>query len=356
MQTDDIGGARREAGNLVDIERRGVGGEDRTGFRHRIELPEDLFFDAHVFEHRLDDEVDVAEVRVGERRLEQRHARLELGRIELAFLDLTLVGLTDAGDALVERLLTDFQQSNGDTGVEEIDGDPRAHGAGTDHCDRRDAARLDARGQTGDTPRGALGEEHMAKGSRHRAVHQLLEQTTLLGEACVDGACRAVLHRIDDRERRRIFFEGGLGGVARKLAERLQVRFFHLAVPCARQRLALAQRGRRGLGDGDRRIEQIGLDHFVEQRRLREQGDRQRLARQHHVECALDADQTGQTLRTARTRQQAELHLRQADPGAGERNAMVAAHRELETAAERHAFDRGDHRLVEIIEQGVEGP
>ena len=196
----------------------------------------------------------------------------------------------------------------------------------------------------------------MPKGGRYRAVHQLLEQTTLLGETGVDGACRTVLHRIDDRDRRRVFLEGGLGGVSRELAERLQIRFLHLAVPCARQRLALAQRGRRGLGDGDRRTDQVGLDHFVEQRRLGEQGDRQRFARQHHVECALDADQTGQTLRTAGTRQQAELHLRQTDPGGGERDAMVAAHRELETAAERHAFDRSDHRLVEIVEQGVEGP
>src|SRR5205085_11980097 len=55
------GGAR---GDGVDIESRGVGGEDRVRRRHPIEPPEYLLLDPEVLVHRLDDDV-----RAGERRV-----------------------------------------------------------------------------------------------------------------------------------------------------------------------------------------------------------------------------------------------------------------------------------------------
>ncbi len=70
QQAHDIGGAeevqshdiRRAAGelrDLVDIESRGVGGQDRAGFGNRVELAEHLFLDTHFLEHGLDDEIRV---------------------------------------------------------------------------------------------------------------------------------------------------------------------------------------------------------------------------------------------------------------------------------------------------------
>ena len=47
-------------GDLVDVERRGVGGEHGAGLGDRVELGEDLLLDRHLLEHRLDDDVGVA--------------------------------------------------------------------------------------------------------------------------------------------------------------------------------------------------------------------------------------------------------------------------------------------------------
>jgi hypothetical protein len=52
-------------GDLVHVERRGIGGEHRVGLREAVELGEDLLFDGHLLEHRLDDDVSRAGVPAG---------------------------------------------------------------------------------------------------------------------------------------------------------------------------------------------------------------------------------------------------------------------------------------------------
>ena len=56
-----------DGGDLVDVERRGVGGEDRARLRDPVEVGEDALLQRHLLEHRLDDEVGIGE-------------RLEVGR------------------------------------------------------------------------------------------------------------------------------------------------------------------------------------------------------------------------------------------------------------------------------------
>jgi hypothetical protein len=46
----------------------------------------------------------------------------------------------------------------------------------------------------------------------------------------------------------------------------------------------------------------------------------------------------------------AERDLRQLHPGALQRDDAVAAHRQLEAAAQRHAVQRGDHRLLHRVQ------
>ena len=60
----------------------------------------------------------------------------------------------------------------------------------------------------------------------------------------------------------------------------------------------------------------------------------------------LDPDQSRQALRPARTGQEAELDLREAEFGIGAGNAIVRAHGELEPAAKTGAGDRRDDRLA----------
>ena len=59
----------------------------------------------------------------------------------------------------------------------------------------------------------------------------------------------------------------------------------------------------------------------------------------------LEAHEARKTLRAAGARDQAELHFGEGDLRVGQRDAIVAAERELEATAHAGAADRGDHRL-----------
>jgi hypothetical protein len=76
-----------------------------------------------------------------------------------------------------------------------------------------------------------------------------------------------------------------------------------------------------------------------------------RRAADDHVERLGRTDHARQPLGAAGTRQQAEVHLGQADQGAGRADPVVAAERELVAAAERQARDSGDDRLVRAFDQ-----
>ncbi len=58
-----------------------------------------------------------------------------------------------------------------------------------------------------------------------------------------------------------------------------------------------------------------------------------------------------QSLRAARPGKQSELHLRQPEFGRLHRHPVVARERDLETAAERGAVNRRDHRLRRVLDQ-----
>ncbi len=102
----------------------------------------------------------------------------------------------------------------------------------------------------------------------------------------------------------------------------------------------------------DRGIERIALDDFVE--------DAQFLGLVHLDVAPLSMNSSaacapirrGKTLRSAGTRQQAELDLGQADFRFGRRDAIVAREREFEAAAERVAFDRGDVDFLALLDRG----
>ena len=69
------------------------------------------------------------------------------------------------------------------------------------------------------------------------------------------------------------------------------------------------------------------------------------IAAQHALERRRGADEPRQALRAARSRQQAEAYLRQAEGDIRRGHAVVARERELEAAAEHRAVQCRDHRL-----------
>ena len=79
--------------------------------------------------------------------------------------------------------------------------------------------------------------------------------------------------------------------------------------------------------------------------------DRRRVAGDDELQRPFRPDQARQALRAAGARQEAELDLGQADAGAGRGDAVMAAERELEAAAERRAVDRRDDRLADALDR-----
>ena len=105
---DDLLRAGRDGGDLVDVERRRVGGQNGIGPRDAVELGEDLLLELHAFEDGLDDDVGFGKPVVGQRGLDQRQPLVHLGLRELALLDRGGVVLGDGRQAAVEGLLRDL--------------------------------------------------------------------------------------------------------------------------------------------------------------------------------------------------------------------------------------------------------
>src|SRR5881409_1265422 len=61
VHADDALRPRGRPRDLVDVERRGVGGEHRVGLADLVELREDVFFNRHLLEDRLDHDVGVGD-------------------------------------------------------------------------------------------------------------------------------------------------------------------------------------------------------------------------------------------------------------------------------------------------------
>ncbi len=188
-----------DGGDLVDVEGGGVGGDDGAGLGDLVELGEDLLLQRHVLEHRLDDEVGLAEILELQRRGELRHALLGLRLGGAAALHVGIERVLDAGDALVEGLLRGLDDGEREAGVEEGKADAGAHGAGTEDADRLHVAQLGVGADAGQVGRLPLGEEGILQRPGVGAHHRLADQRPLARETLLERQRGGRLHRIDRR-------------------------------------------------------------------------------------------------------------------------------------------------------------
>ena len=134
MQADDVFRALGEAGDLVQVQGGGVGGENGAGFADFVQLFEHRLLYAHFFEHGFDDQIDIAQVVIGQRWGDQCHLGFGIVFAHAAFLDPAFVDFLDGSHATVQAFLFHFDQGDRDVGVQEIDADAGTHGAATDHA------------------------------------------------------------------------------------------------------------------------------------------------------------------------------------------------------------------------------
>jgi hypothetical protein len=310
VHADDVLRALRGRGDPVHVERGGVGGEDRAGLGHAVELAEHFLLDAHLLEDGLDDEVGVLEVLVGERGLEERHALAHLRLGEPPLLHRALVVLADGGEPAVERLLLRLQDGHGDARVEEVHRDAATHGARADHAHLRDGAARRVLGHVGNLRGRALAEERVAQGPRFRAVHEVDEKLALDADALVERLVDGRRHRLDAFQRRGKVLHHGAHAVLREGQERLGIVVLHFPVAKLRERALF--RGHL-LREGHGALDEVALDDLVQKPRLGELLRGHGVAGDDHVERHFEADGPRQALRAARPGQQADLHFRQRD-------------------------------------------
>ncbi len=88
---------------------------------------------------------------------------------------------------------------------------------------------------------------------------------------------------------------------------------------------------------------------FVDQTHVETLLGRHVLSARHHLQCLLNTGDAGQTLRSACTRKQADVHFRQTAFRARHGDAVMRAQRHFQTAAQRRAVDRSDNGLRRLL-------
>ncbi len=135
--------ARTAAGlrELVDVQRRGVRGQDAGRLRDPRQLRERRLLQIHVLEHGFDDDVGLIEAVVGGGRRDERHrARHGVGG-HAALRHGRFVILADGRHAALHRGIVHVLQQHGNAGVGVGHGNAAAHRARADHGRARDRHR-----------------------------------------------------------------------------------------------------------------------------------------------------------------------------------------------------------------------
>ena len=351
MRAGHIARPLRRGGDLVDIQRGGVGQQQRARFHRPVERLEDLALDADLLEHRLDNDIGIRNGLVGLDRLDERESRRHAGLVERAARDAGRVGLPDSLHAPRERLRVLVHDLHGQAGIGAGHGDAAAHRARADHrrCRRRAGGRP-ARHMRG-ALRFPLAEKGVAQRLRLFRVLQFLEQRAFLPDALLEGRGAGDLHAADA-------VPGGLlvAGAAGDLLPhrfedtRIVLRYF----PLRRSRQDRLVHYPHCVGDGG--VAQFPAFHqLVQNAKLQRFRSRHMAARDDHLQRGLGADQAGQALRAATGRQDADQDFRQAQLRARHGEAVVAAERVLQAAAQRVAVNRRHDRLGTCL-QHVMGP
>ena len=341
MGTEHLGGAAGGGGDAIHVEVGGVARDDRLRLADRIEAGESLELERHLLEDRLDDEI-----RGGDRiQLEHRSdARETLAHRRLAQAPLAHGGGVvplDGRHRALDLLLPEVEELHRDAGVGEVHGDAAAHGPRADHRPLADIACRDVLSDAGDPGDLTLREEYVPQRRRLRRADLGVEHFVLPRDALVEGKLHRGLHALDAC----IGCAHAPGPALDLLARSIEdpgVVEPDLAI--ARFRMRPAARGPLGR-ERERLVDQVPLHRPVHEPDLRGLRPDDGRPAEDHPERLLRAHQARQALRAAGSGRHADLHLGLTEARVRGAYAVVAGHRELETAAEGVAMDGGDHRL-----------
>ncbi len=287
----------------------------------------------------FDDEIAIGNIIQRQRRRQQPHALVDLLGGHPTALGAALVVAPHDAETTVERFLARLDDGHRCSGVEEVHRDTATHRPSPDNADLVNRNLRRVLGNIGNLAGGALGEEVVALRRGLVAVHQLVEALALDPKGLVERLRHRVLDAADDR----------LGGVeAARLASdrftepveelRILSGVFEPVVEVAYQR-QLSARLDDLAGERQAAFHNV-VDDLVDEPVLEREVGAYHAARDHHLQGAFHSHQARQPLRAAGPRDQPEMHFRLAEPRAGHRHSVVAAHRGFQPATERSAVDR----------------
>ena len=321
----------------------------RAGTGHGVELRQHLLLERHALEHGLDDHVGAIESGLTHLRRDPADALGRRFRGEAALFHRAVVVLADRRHRAVEAGLFGVGEHHGDAGVGARHGDAAAHRAGADDRDRRDRRHRDVLADAGHLGHGAFGEERVNHRPRLPGLDQLVEQLALAAAPLVEGQCGRGRHGGDRRGRRVLVPAHLLRELVRRRHHRGQLRCRgELVAALARPGMRPA-RGRDLGGKRDGARHEV-VDDAVDEAGLQRLGRLDRPARHDHRERGVHADEPRQPLRAFGARDDAEVHLRQAELRAGDGHAVVRGHGHFDSAAERSPVDRHHDRLRALLD------
>lgn len=133
VQAQHLPWAPGDRGDGVDIQRRGITGEDRPRLEQAIEFAEDLLLQLEVLVDRLDHQIHIADRRIVRRRAYPGPARIGLCLIDPPLTHVVCISLGHRCQRLFEHLRIVVHPLHRDPGIGQAHHDPAAHGPGTDH-------------------------------------------------------------------------------------------------------------------------------------------------------------------------------------------------------------------------------
>ncbi len=132
VQAQDLLGTPGDGSDGVDIQRRGVAGENAGRLHDAVQLAEDVLLQLQVFVNRLDHQIDVFQRLVIDCLADAGAARLGLLLADPALANVVSIGVAHHTQRLFEHLGVVVQPQHLHTGVGQAHDDATAHGAGTD--------------------------------------------------------------------------------------------------------------------------------------------------------------------------------------------------------------------------------
>ena len=141
MHAEEIRRPTAVGGQDVDVQGRGIGGDDGARLADFAQLAADLLLQAEILEHRLDHQIAITKVGMGQTALKQSHALGHLVGGHFAPGGAGLVIAPHDAQPAVQRLGADLHQAHGDPGIGEVHGDAAAHGAGADDANLSDMSQ-----------------------------------------------------------------------------------------------------------------------------------------------------------------------------------------------------------------------